>query len=103
MDRFMRFKLLRALWARAKNLLAWLHGPRARDERLRAQYWQQVNSAQRYTRDGMIRGTGDPDSYVRPQSPTSAAANDSGWRAQWEAQRHWYEAQQRAQQQRRGR
>jgi hypothetical protein len=101
MDRFTRFKLLRALWARAKNLLAWLHGPRARDERLRAQYWQQVNSAQRYTRDGMIRGTGDPDSFTRPQSPTSSAANDYAWRAQWEAQRHWYEAQQRQQQRRR--
>src|SRR5262249_2213631 len=62
------------------------------------------NRAQRYTRDGMIRGTGDPDSVVRPQNTDSHAANDYAWRAQWEAQRHWYEAQQRAQQQqRRGR
>ena len=104
MDRFTRFKLLRVLWARAKNLLAWLHGPRERDARLRAQRWHQINSAQRYTRDGMIRGTGDPDSVVRPQNTDSHAANDYAWRAQWEAQRHWYEAQQRAQQQqRRGR
>ena len=74
MDRLTRFKLLRALWARAKNLLAWLYGPRTREERLRAQTWQQIKLAQRWQqinvterhlRDGMIRGTGDPDSYLR--------------------------------------
>ena len=88
MDRFTRFKLLRALWARAKNLLAWLHGPRARDEQLRAVRWQQINSAQRYTRDGMIRGTGDPDSYLRPPGPERTGAGDPAW----QAQREWYAA-----------
>jgi hypothetical protein len=101
MDRFTRFKILRALWARAKSLLAWLHGPKERDERLRAQRWQQINIAERHLRDGMIRGTGDPDSYLRPQSTESTGTGDAAWRAQWEAQRQWYEAQQR--QQRRGR
>ena len=101
MDRFTRFKILRALWARAKSLLAWLHGPKERDERLRAQRWQQINIAERHLRDGMIRGTGDPDSYLRPQSTESTGTGDAAWRAQREAQRQWYEAQQR--QQRRGR
>jgi hypothetical protein len=118
MDRFTRFKLLRALWARAKNLLAWLYGPRAREERLRAQTWQQINLAQRWQqinvterhiRDGMIRGTGDPDSAVRPQAsdPSTDAVRASqahthhAWQAQVEAQRAWYLAAQRAEQQRR--
>ena len=101
MDRFTRFKLLRALWARAKNLLAWIHGPRARDERLRAQRWHQINVAERQLRDGMIRGTGDPDSYVRPQGTDNTGAGEAAWRAQWEAQRQWYEAAQRREQQRR--
>jgi hypothetical protein len=90
MDRFTRFKLLRAIWARAKHLLAWLHGPRARDERLRA-YWHQVQTAQRLLRDGVIRGVGDPDSASRP------FASDQGWRAQREAQRQAYETWQRQQ------
>src|SRR5215468_10534242 len=55
-DRFTRFK----------NLLAWLYGPRERDERLRAHRWLQINIAERHIRDGMIRGAGDPDSYIRP-------------------------------------
>jgi hypothetical protein len=101
MDRFTRFKILRALWARAKSLLAWLHGPKERDERLRAQRWHQINIAERHLRDGMIRGTGDPDSYARPQSTDSHGAGDAAWRAQWEAQRAWYEAAQRWEQQRR--
>lgn len=89
MDRFTRFKLLRALWARAKNLLAAIHGPRARDERLRAQYWHQVNSAERHLRDGMIRGTGDPDSALRSQPPEHRGPEETRFlqRAQWEAQR----------------
>jgi hypothetical protein len=103
MDRFTRFKLLRALWARAKNLLAWLYGPKERDERLRAHRWLHINVAERHLRDGMIRGTGDPDSYIRPQSTESHGAGDAAWRAQWEAQRHWYEAQQRQSHRRHGR
>ena len=101
MDRFTRFKILRALWARAKNLLAWLYGPRERDERLRAHRWLQINIAERHIRDGMIRGTGDPDSYIRPPTADRNGQDDAAWRAQWEAQRQWYEAQLR--QQRRGR
>jgi hypothetical protein len=104
-DRFTRFKILRALWARAKNLLAWLHGPRERDQRLRAQYWQQVNVAQRQLRDGVIRGTGDPDSVLRPPTPERGGpsltrgpvATDASWWAQREAQRAWFAAQDRAQ------
>jgi hypothetical protein len=42
MDRFTRFRMLRALWARARALLAWLHGPQQQHLRLRAQRWQQV-------------------------------------------------------------
>jgi hypothetical protein len=42
MDRFTRFKILRALWTRAKNLFAWLVGPREREERLRMQRWLQI-------------------------------------------------------------
>lgn len=90
MDRFTRFKLLRGIWARAKHLLAWLHGPRAREERLRAQVWQQVNVAQRQVLDGLIRGPGDPDSAVRPQARQWAA--DAAYRAQAAAQRQAMQA-----------
>ena len=103
MDRFTRFKLLRVLWARAKNLLAWLYGLKERDERLRAQRWQQINIAERHLRDGLIRGTGDPDSYVRPSGTERGGHSDAAWLAQREAQRQWYEAQQRAQHRRQGR
>jgi hypothetical protein len=103
MDRFTRFKLLRALWARAKNLLAWLYGPKERDARLRAQRWQHINIAERHLRDGMIRGTGDPDSDIRPPNTASTGAGDAAWRTQWEAQRQWFEAYQRQNHQRRGR
>jgi hypothetical protein len=88
MDRFTRFKILRALWARAKHLLAWLHGPRARDERLRAQRWHQINVAERQLRDGMIRGAGDPDSYLRPPGTDRPGPADAAWQAQWQ----WYAA-----------
>src|SRR5207237_7758632 len=84
MDRFTRFKLLRALWARAKNLLAWLHGPRERDAHLRAHRWLQINVAERQLRDGMIRGTGDPDSDLRPQANDRPGQSDAAWQAQWQ-------------------
>jgi len=93
MDRFTRFKLLRGIWARAKHLLAWINGPRAREERMRAYYWQQVNVAERQLRDGVIRGVGDPDSASRP------FASDQGWRQQRETQRQAYETWQRQQRQ----
>jgi hypothetical protein len=103
MDRFTRFKLLRALWARAKNLLAWLYGPKERDERLRAQRWHQINIAERHLRDGIVRGTGDPDSYVRPQGSERNGVVDPAWLAQLEAQRAWYAAARQWEQQRRQR
>ena len=96
MDRFTRFKLLRALWARARSLLAWLGGPHEREARLRAQRWQQIQVAERQTRDGMVRSTGDPDSDVRPQGPGQVPPPEQAWRAQWEAQRRWFEHQQQA-------
>ena len=92
MDRFTRFKLLRALWARARNLLAWLYGPRARDERLRAQRWQHINVAERQLRDGFVRGTGDPDSDLRSQANDRPGQPDVAWQAQWQAQREWFAA-----------
>ena len=87
MDRFVRFKLLRALWARARALLAWLHVPQQQQLRYRAQYWQQVQVAERNIRDGIVRSTGDPDSYVRPQGTEQGGSQ--AWQAQWEAQRQW--------------
>ena len=64
MERFSRFKLLRALWARARALLAWLHVPQQQQLRARMQYWQHVNIAERQLRDGIVRSTGDPDAFV---------------------------------------
>ena len=97
MDRFVRFKMLRALWARARALLAWLHVPQHQQLRYRAQYWQQVQIAERQIRDGIVRSTGDPDAYVRPQiqTPPQQDTQAPGWQAQWEAQRQWFEAAQR--------
>ena len=92
MDRFTRFKVLRALWARAKNLLAWLYGPRARDERLRMHRWQQVNVAERQLRDGQLRGTGDPESYLVPPGSSPRGADAYAQQAHLETQREWYRA-----------
>jgi hypothetical protein len=103
MDRFTRFKILRAFWARARTLLAWLAGPHAREAQIRAHRWQQIQVAERQTRDGMVRSTGDPDSDVRPQGPGQVPQPEQAWRAQWEAQRRWFEAQQRQAQRRNGR
>ena len=97
MDRFVRFKLLRALWARARALLAWLHVPQQQQLRYRAQYWQQVQVAERNIRDGIVRSTGDPDSSVRPQGTEQGGSQ--AWQAQWEAQRQWFEAHERAERQ----
>lgn len=101
-DRFTRFKILRVLWARAKNLLAWIYGPKERDERLRMQRWITINIAERHIRDGMIRGTGDPDSSLTPAGTQPRQQSDAAWRAQWEAQRAWFEAYQRQNHQRGG-
>ena len=105
MDRFSRFKLLRALWARARALLAWLHVPQQQQLRARMQYWQHVNSAERQLRDGIVRSTGDPDSSGRPQPPERQGAERQAWpvwhaqhetrRQLSEAQRLWVEQQHR--------
>ena len=55
MDRVPRFKMLRALWARAKALLARLMMPQEREARLRAQRWQQGQMAERLFRDEALR------------------------------------------------
>lgn len=82
MDRFTRFKRLRVLWARAKHLLACLHGPQAHEQQLRAYRWQQMQSTVRALRDGMVRGPGDPDS----------ASSQLGAAQQWqEAQRRAFQ------------
>ena len=110
MDRFTRFRLLRALWARARALLAWLHGPQQQYLRLRAQRWQQVQVAERHLLDGIVRSTEDPDARVRPPAAAQPTANAQAWQAQRDAQRQWgqiqhqwYEAQQRQGRQQRGR
>jgi hypothetical protein len=68
-----------------------------------------TNVAERHLRDGMIRGTGDPDSYVRPSGTDPQATQAEASRRQGEAQRAWlaaahrYEQALREQQQRNGR
>jgi len=104
MDRFTRFKTLRALWSRARTLLAWLQAPHAREARLRAQHWQHIQGVERHLRDGVIRSTDDPDIQGRPQGSAPSGQQERVWQAQRDAQRHWYEAQRQQQaQQRRGR
>ena len=102
MDRFTRFRMLRALWARARALLAWLHGPQQQHLRLRAQRWQQAQVAERHLLDGMVRSTEDPDARVRPPTAAQSGSTPQAWQAQrdaqrqWgEVQRQWYETQQR--------
>ena len=92
MDRFTRFKLLRALWARARAFLAWLHGPQQQHLRLRAQRWQQVQVAERHLMDGIVRSTEDPDARVRPPTAAQSGSTAQAWQAHREAQRQWYEA-----------
>jgi hypothetical protein len=106
-DRFTRFKRLRDLWARARTVMAWLVGPHEREARVRATRWQQIQVAERQIRDGLVRGTGDPDSALRPpgdeRDRAAAATVFAAWEAQrqqWEAQRQALEAQQRQQRRR---
>jgi hypothetical protein len=103
MDRFTRYKHLRALWGRARTLLAWLSGPQEREGRVRAQRWQQIQVAERLTRDGIVRGTGDPDSAGGGQETRQREQQYQAEQARREAQRQWVEMQQRQAQQRRGR
>jgi hypothetical protein len=102
MNRFARYKTLQLLWTRARMLLAFLHGPRHQEARLRAQRWQETQVAQRLISDGIIRGSGDPDSASRPRSDERRAAEQRAWQAQREMQQRWMETQQQRQQ-RRGR
>ena len=92
-DRFTKFKLLRALWARARNLLAWLAFPKSQESRHAAQRWVQIQIAERHIKDGVIRGSGDPDSAVRPV--TWPAYDVQAWEPQREAAQRFQEAQQR--------
>jgi len=91
-NRFTRFKALRELWRRAKQLLAWFYGPQDRAERLRMSRWQQVNIAERLLRDGQMRGTGDPESYLVPPGTSSRGADEYARQAHLQAQREWYHA-----------
>lgn len=106
MDRFLRFKVLRALWARARSLFAALTVPHQQQQRLQAQRWQQIQATARHVRDGVVRGSGDPDSALRPQSVlpgSSVQVWQAGQRAaqrQWDdMQRQWDDAQHAAQRQ----
>lgn len=73
MDRFLRYKALRLLWGRARALLAALGMPHVRAVQARAARWQVVNVAERQIADGIIRGTGDPDSATRPLAQDNRA------------------------------
>jgi hypothetical protein len=107
MNRFARYKILQLLWTRARMLLAHLHGPRHQEARLRAQRWQEIQVAQRLISDGIIRGSGDPDSASRPRGDERRVAEQRAWHAQQGARQHeearqrWLAESQR--QQRRGR
>jgi hypothetical protein len=110
MHRFVRYKALQAMWYRARTLLASLLVPRHQEQRARAHRWQQVEVAERQLMDGVVRGSGDPDSAMRPLHADRRAAEYQAWHAQHEAQRAWQERQQaetqrqqRQSQERRGR
>jgi len=90
-DRFTRFKTLRELWRRARQLLASLYGPKIDQER-RGLYRVQQVQAQRLVRDGQLRGTGDPDSYLVPGGMSPRGAEEYGRQAHREAQREWARA-----------
>jgi hypothetical protein len=62
------------------------------------QRWLHINIAERHLRDGMIRGTGDPDSYVRPQETETQATQAADWRRQLQTQREWFAARERYEQ-----
>lgn len=101
MTRFTRFKLLRALWARARSLMAWLAYPKSQEARRAAERWTRIQIAERHLRDGVVRGMGDPDSYTRPPSGDTAMAaralQQAQYERQWESQREqqqrWQEMQ----------
>lgn len=88
-DRFTRFKLLQALWARARALMVRLARPHAHEARLRATRWQHIQVAERHLRDGIVRDTGDPDGALRPPPPERRDAQRQAWH---EAQRRADEA-----------
>lgn len=110
-DRFTRYKALKALWARARGLMAWLVVPHAREAQARTFRWQMINVAERQIADGVVRGTGDPDSALRPQAgdgrPMRPPAEWERQRQEWQiAHQQWYDSQARVAQwlqQRRGR
>lgn len=84
-DRFTRFKVLRALWARARSLMAWLAYPKSQEARRAAERWSRIQIAERHLRDGVVRGSGDPDSYSRPMTmPAPESQPRQPWQAQWQ-------------------
>lgn len=91
MNRFVRYKALQLLWIRAKTLFAYLNGPRERELRYRAQY--QAQQAARYILDGVVRGSGDPDSAVRPQDADRREQASRVYHTQRDMQRRWTEGQ----------
>src|SRR5262245_10767965 len=93
MNRFTRYKALQQLWARAKKLIASIHGPRDRENQLRAQRWQQVQIAERHLLDGQVRSTDDPDTAQRLPGHDRRTAEHRAWQAQQAAQREWQVAQ----------
>jgi hypothetical protein len=91
MNRFFRYKVLQMLWWRAKRLYADLNGPRERELRYRAFFQTQTQARQ--LMDGVVRGSGDPDSAVRPQESDRREQASRAYHAQRDSQRRWAEGQ----------
>jgi hypothetical protein len=91
MNRFFRYKILQIMWTRAKRLFADLNGPRERELRHRAFFQTQTQARQ--IMDGVVRGSGDPDSVVRPQESERREQAARVSQAQQEMQRRWAEGQ----------
>jgi hypothetical protein len=91
MNRFVRYKVLQMMWTRAKRLLASLNGPRERELRYRAFF--QAQSQARQLMDGVVRGSGDPDSTARPQESDRREQASRAYHAQRDMQRRWAEGQ----------
>jgi hypothetical protein len=93
MNRFVRYKALQAMWYRARTLLASLLVPRHQEQRARAHRWQHVQVAERHLMDGVVRGSGDPDSAMRPQEGDRREQAARAYHAQRDMQRRWVEGQ----------
>jgi hypothetical protein len=91
MNRFVRYKALQMLWWRAKRLYADLNGPCERELRYRAFFQTQTQARQ--LMDGVVRGSGDPDSAVRPQESDRREQAARAAHAQRDMHRRWVEGQ----------